>query len=118
MTSRSATAPIIVGGEPIKMLAEQDPAKLPWGDLGVDVVLESTGFFTAREGAQKHLEAGAKKVLSPRRRPTPTSCSCSASTTMLRPEQHRIVSNASCTTNCVAPLAKLIDDLAGSSPAS
>ena len=61
--SRSATASIRAGGEEMKMLSERDPGALPWGDLGVDVVLESTGFFTDREGAQKHLDAGAKKVV-------------------------------------------------------
>ena len=105
---------IRAGGEEMKMLSERDPAALPWGDLGVDVVLESTGFFTDREGAQKHLDAGAKKVLisAPATDPDVTRRP-RRQRRRLRPGAHHIVSNASCTTNCVAPLAKVLDDLAG-----
>jgi glyceraldehyde 3-phosphate dehydrogenase len=102
------------GGEELKLLSVRDPAELPWSDLGVDVVLESTGFFADREGAQKHLDAGAKKVLisAPAKEPDLTVV-LGVNDGDYDPEQHHIVSNASCTTNCVAPLAKVVDDLAG-----
>ena len=102
------------GGEELKLLSVRDPADLPWSDLGVDVVLESTGFFTKRDGAQKHLDAGAKKVLisAPATDPDLTVV-LGVNDGDYDPEQHHIVSNASCTTNCVAPLAKVVDDLAG-----
>jgi len=105
---------IRAGGEEMKMLSERDPASLPWGDLGVDVVLESTGFFTDRAGAQKHLDAGAKKVLisAPATDPDVTVV-LGVNDADYDPASHDIVSNASCTTNCVAPLAKVVDDLAG-----
>ena len=104
---------IKAGGEEMKMLTERDPAALPWGDLGVDVVLESTGFFTDREGAQKHLDAGAKKVLisAPATDPDVTLV-LGVNDGEYDPGAHHIVSNASCTTNCVAPLARVLDDLA------
>ena len=93
------------------MLAEKDPGSLPWRDLEVDVVIESTGFFTKREGAQKHLDAGAKKVVisAPATDPDLTVV-LGVNDDMYDPEQHHIVSNASCTTNCVAPLAKVLHD--------
>src|SRR4029079_16137606 len=96
----------------IKLLSERDPAGLPWGDLGVDVVLESTGFFTDRDGAQKHIDAGAKKVVisAPATDPDITLV-LGVNDDMYDPETHHIVSNASCTTNCVAPLAKVLNDL-------
>jgi glyceraldehyde 3-phosphate dehydrogenase len=102
------------GGEELKLLSVRDPAELPWSDLGVDVVLESTGFFTKRDGAQKHLDAGARKVLisAPASDPDLTVV-LGVNDGDYDPEQHHIVSNASCTTNCVAPLAKVVDDLAG-----
>src|SRR6186997_603010 len=105
---------IRAGGEEMKMFSERDPASLPWGDLGVDVVLESTGFFTDRAGAQKHLDAGAKKVLisAPAKDPDVTIV-LGVNDRDYDPASHDIVSNASCTTNCVAPLAKVVDDLAG-----
>jgi glyceraldehyde 3-phosphate dehydrogenase (phosphorylating) len=105
---------IRAGGEELKMLGERDPAGLPWGDLGVEVVLESTGLFTDRAGAQKHLDAGAKKVLisAPATDPDVTVV-LGVNDGEYDPASHHIVSNASCTTNCVAPLAKVIDDLAG-----
>jgi glyceraldehyde 3-phosphate dehydrogenase len=104
---------IRAGGEEMKMLTERDPAALPWGDLGVDVVLESTGFFTDREGAQKHLDAGAKKVLisAPATDPDVTLV-LGVNDGDYDSAAHHIVSNASCTTNCVAPLARVLDDLA------
>jgi glyceraldehyde 3-phosphate dehydrogenase len=102
------------GGEELQLLSVRDPAELPWKDLGVDVVLESTGFFTKRDGAQKHLDAGAKKVLisAPATDPDLTVV-LGVNDDAYDPETHHIVSNASCTTNCVAPLAKVVDDLAG-----
>jgi glyceraldehyde 3-phosphate dehydrogenase (phosphorylating) len=103
-----------VNGKELKGLAERDPAALPWADLGVDVVLESTGFFTDRAGAQKHLDAGAKKVLisAPATDPDITLV-LGVNDDKYDAEQHKIVSNASCTTNCVAPMAKVLDDSFG-----
>src|SRR5512134_2681555 len=99
-------------GEEVKMLTERDPAALPWGELGVDVVLESTGFFTDREGAQKHLDAGAKKVVisAPATDPDITVV-LGVNDDAYDPGAHDIVSNASCTTNCVAPMAKILHEL-------
>jgi len=104
---------IRAGGEEMRMLSERDPAALPWAELGVDVVLESTGFFTTRDGAAKHLAAGAKKVIisAPATDPDFTVV-LGVNDGAYDPERHHIVSNASCTTNCIAPLAKVIDDLA------
>jgi glyceraldehyde 3-phosphate dehydrogenase len=101
-------------GEEVRMLTERDPAALPWGELGVDVVLESTGIFTDREGAQKHLDAGAKKVLisAPATDPDITLV-LGVNDDAYDPEAQHIVSNASCTTNCVAPLAKVLHELGG-----
>jgi glyceraldehyde 3-phosphate dehydrogenase len=101
-------------GEDVKMLSERDPAALPWGDLGVDVVVESTGIFTDREGAQKHLGAGAKKVVisAPATDPDITIV-LGVNDDAYDADAHHIVSNASCTTNCVAPLAKVLHELAG-----
>jgi glyceraldehyde 3-phosphate dehydrogenase len=102
------------GGEEIRMLSERDPSALGWGDLGVDVVLESTGFFTDRAGAQKHLDAGAKKVVisAPATDPDITIV-LGVNDDAYDPASHHIVSNASCTTNCVAPLAKVLHELGG-----
>jgi glyceraldehyde 3-phosphate dehydrogenase len=99
-------------GEEIRMLSERDPAALPWTELGVDVVLESTGFFTDREGAQKHLDAGAKKVVisAPATDPDITVV-LGVNDDAYDPAAHDIVSNASCTTNCVAPMAKILHEL-------
>jgi glyceraldehyde 3-phosphate dehydrogenase len=101
-------------GEEVRMLSERDPSALPWGDLGVDVVLESTGFFTDRGGAQKHLDAGAKKVVisAPATDPDITIV-LGVNDDTYDPAAHNIVSNASCTTNCVAPLAKVLHELGG-----
>jgi glyceraldehyde 3-phosphate dehydrogenase len=103
-----------VGGRHLRGLAERDPAALPWGDLGVDVVIESTGFFTNREGAQKHLDAGAKKVVisAPATDPDVTLV-LGVNDDAYDREQHAIISNASCTTNCVAPMAKVLHDTFG-----
>jgi glyceraldehyde 3-phosphate dehydrogenase len=105
---------IVVDGTLVKVLAERDPAKLPWGDLGVDVVLESTGFFTKRDDAAKHLEAGAKKVVisAPATGPDITIV-LGVNDDAYDPEQHHVISNASCTTNCLAPPAKVANDTVG-----
>ncbi|HEX6700535.1 MAG TPA: type I glyceraldehyde-3-phosphate dehydrogenase [Gaiellaceae bacterium] len=102
---------ITAAGLELKVLSERDPANLPWRDLGVDVVLESTGFFTKRDGAQKHLDAGAQKVVisAPATEPDVTIV-LGVNDDAYDPERHTIVSNASCTTNCVAPLAKVLHD--------
>jgi glyceraldehyde 3-phosphate dehydrogenase len=100
-----------IDGAELKVLNVKDPAALPWRDLGVEVVIESTGLFTKREGAQKHLDAGAKKVVisAPATDPDVTIV-LGVNDDTYDPEQHHIVSNASCTTNCVAPLAKVLHD--------
>ena len=105
---------IVVDGAELKLLNERDPAALPWGELGVDVVLESTGIFTKRDQAQLHLDAGAARVLisAPATDPDVTLV-LGVNDDVYDPEQHRIISNASCTTNCVAPLAKVLHDTWG-----
>ena len=105
---------ITVDGKEIKVLAERDPADLPWSDLGVDVVLESTGFFTKRDDAAKHLAAGAKKVIisAPATDPDVT-VALGVNFDDYDPANHNIISNASCTTNCLAPFAKAINDAVG-----
>ena len=110
---------LTIDGNTIKVLSEREPEALPWGDLGVDVVVESTGFFTARDGAQKHLDAGAKKVVisAPATDPDVTLV-LGVNDDVYDPEQHHIVSNASCTTNCVAPMAKVLLDEFGIEQAS
>ncbi len=102
---------IRVGGRELKALAERDPGKLPWAELGVDVVIESTGFFTDRESAAKHLDAGAKKVVisAPAKGPDVTLV-LGVNDGAYDPAAHHVISNASCTTNCVAPLAKVLHD--------
>ena len=108
--SVTATADgIAVDGDEFKVLSVKDPAQLPWKDLGVDVVFESTGIFTARDGAQKHIDAGAKKVIitAPAKGPDVTVV-LGVNDDKYDPAKHHIISNASCTTNCLAPLAKVI----------
>ena len=102
---------IRAGGEELKLLSERDPGAIPWGELGVDVVLESTGFFTKRDGAQKHLDAGAKKVVisAPATDPDITLV-LGVNDDAYDKDSHHIVSNASCTTNCIAPMAKVLHD--------
>ena len=103
-----------VGSHKIRVLAERDPAQLPWKDLGVDLVVESTGLFTKREGAAKHLEAGAKKVIiSAPAKGADLTVVLGVNDDQYDPERHHIVSNASCTTNCLAPLAKVLLDRFG-----
>jgi glyceraldehyde 3-phosphate dehydrogenase (phosphorylating) len=105
---------ITASGVELRVLSERDPANLPWRDLGIDVVIESTGFFTKRDGAQKHVDAGAKKVVisAPATDPDVTIV-LGVNDDAYDPEKHAIVSNASCTTNCVAPLAKVLHDRFG-----
>ncbi len=105
---------IRIGGHEIKLLSERDPADLPWADLGVDVAIESTGLFTKRADAEKHLQAGAKKVVisAPATDPDITLV-LGVNDRHYDPEHHHIVSNASCTTNCVAPVAKLLHEAYG-----
>ncbi|MGI8956616.1 MAG: type I glyceraldehyde-3-phosphate dehydrogenase [Chthoniobacterales bacterium] len=102
---------IIVRGHKIKILKERDPGKLPWKDLGVDVVLESTGFFTSRDKAELHLAGGAKKVLisAPAKNPDATIC-LGINDNIYDAAKMNTISNASCTTNCLAPLAKVLHD--------
>ena len=105
---------LIVDGKELKVFAERDPAALPWGDIGADVVIESTGIFTDREGASKHLAGGAKKVIisAPATDPDVTLV-LGVNDDAYDPENHNIISNASCTTNCLAPVAKAIHDSIG-----
>jgi glyceraldehyde 3-phosphate dehydrogenase len=105
---------ITVDGHEIRFLSERDPANLPWADLGVDVAIESTGLFTDRPNAEKHLRAGAKKVVisAPATDPDITIV-LGVNDREYDPEQHHIVSNASCTTNCVAPVAKVLHEAYG-----
>ena len=102
---------ITVAGDQFKVLSVKDPAQLPWKDLGVDVVFESTGIFTDRDGAAKHLAAGAKKVIitAPAKEPDITIV-LGVNDDTYDPSKHQIISNASCTTNCLAPLAKVIHE--------
>ncbi|RPJ40491.1 MAG: type I glyceraldehyde-3-phosphate dehydrogenase [Candidatus Latescibacterota bacterium] len=102
---------LFVGGKEIRVLAEKDPARLPWADLGVDVVIEATGRFRKREEAGLHLEAGAKKVLisAPAKDPDITIV-MGVNDDAYDPEKHHIISTASCTTNCLAPVAKVLHD--------
>ncbi len=106
---------IVVNGTEIKVLSERDPAALPWDELEVEVVLECTGKFRAREDAAEHLEAGAKKVIlsSPGKDPDVTVALGVNFDDVYDPDEHQIISNASCTTNCLAPVAKVIHETAG-----
>ncbi|CAH0155195.1 MULTISPECIES: type I glyceraldehyde-3-phosphate dehydrogenase [unclassified Arthrobacter] len=105
---------IVVDGNIIKVLAERDPAKLPWGELGVDIVIESTGFFTKAADAQKHIDAGAKKVLiSAPASDEDITIVMGVNDGLYDSATHHIISNASCTTNCLGPLAKVINDAFG-----
>ncbi len=106
---------LTVGGKELKVLSERDPGALPWGDLGVDVVIESTGFFTKREDAAKHLDAGAKKVIisAPATEPDVTVALGVNFDEAYDRAAHHVISNASCTTNCLAPLAKVLHESFG-----
>jgi glyceraldehyde 3-phosphate dehydrogenase len=105
---------LVVDGEEIKVLAERDPAAIKWGDLGVDVVIESTGIFTSREGASKHLDGGARKVLiSAPATGEDLTVVLGVNFDRYDPAEHHIISNASCTTNCLAPMAKVLHEKVG-----
>jgi glyceraldehyde 3-phosphate dehydrogenase len=106
---------IRVNGKEIRLFSERDPAALPWGDLGAEVVIESTGLFTDRENASKHLAAGAKKVLisAPATEPDVTVALGVNFADVYDRDSHHVISNASCTTNCLAPVAKVLHDTVG-----
>ena len=105
---------LVIDGDRIKVLAERDPSQLPWGDLGVDIVIESTGLFTSREKAGLHLDAGAKKVIiSAPAKGEDITIVMGVNNDAYDPAKHNIISNASCTTNCLAPAAKVVNDLCG-----
>jgi glyceraldehyde 3-phosphate dehydrogenase len=105
---------IVVDGKPLKVLAERDPSALPWSDLGADVVVESTGFFTKRADAAKHLDAGAKKVIvSAPASDEDITVVLGVNFDKYDKDQHHVISNASCTTNCLAPVAKVVNDSIG-----
>lgn len=108
---KAESGSIMLDGKPFKVLAERDPSKLPWKDLGVQVVVESTGLFTARDKAAMHLTAGAKKVVisAPADGADVTLC-LGVNQKTYDPKKHDVISNASCTTNCLAPLAKVLND--------
>jgi glyceraldehyde 3-phosphate dehydrogenase len=113
-TIEVADGAMIVNGDTIKVLAERDPAKLPWGDLGVDVVFESTGFFASKEKSSAHLAGGAKKVVisAPAGLEVDATVVYGVNHDILKAE-HTVISNASCTTNCLAPLAKPLHENIG-----
>jgi glyceraldehyde 3-phosphate dehydrogenase len=113
-TVAAGTDSITVDGHVLKVLAERDPQRLPWGDLGVDIVVESTGLFSDAERARGHLEAGARKVVitAPAKNEDLTVC-IGVNDSMYNPAEHHIISNASCTTNCLAPVAKVLNDSFG-----
>ncbi|MDV2582030.1 type I glyceraldehyde-3-phosphate dehydrogenase [Alkalibacillus haloalkaliphilus] len=105
---------IVVGGKEINVMSERDPANLGWGDQGVDIVIESTGLFTKREDAQKHVDAGAKKVIiSAPAKQEDLTVVMGVNHEDYNKDEHTIVSNASCTTNCLAPVAKVLSDKFG-----
>jgi glyceraldehyde 3-phosphate dehydrogenase len=105
---------VVVDGDELRVFAERDPAALPWGDLGADVVIESTGLFTKREDAAKHLEAGARKVIisAPATEPDVT-LALGVNDDAYDAQEHHVISLASCTTNCLAPVAKVLHDSVG-----
>jgi glyceraldehyde 3-phosphate dehydrogenase len=106
---------IIVNGDEIKILSERDPANLPWKELGVDIVIESTGFFRTREAADKHIAAGAKKVIlsAPGKGGEMLTVVLGVNDDVYDPDKHNVISNASCTTNCLAPMVKVVDEAFG-----
>ena len=113
-TVEAAEDSITVNGKKIQIFKETNPAALPWGQLGVDIVIESTGRFTKREDAAKHLEAGAKRVIiSAPGKNVDATFVVGVNHTEYDPEKHFVISNASCTTNCLAPVAKVLDDSFG-----
>jgi glyceraldehyde 3-phosphate dehydrogenase len=114
-TVEAGDGAIVVGGREVKVLAERDPGALPWGDLGVEVVIESTGFFTKRDDAAKHLAAGAQKVIisAPATEPDVTVALGVNFDDVYDADEHHVISNASCTTNCLAPVAKVLHETIG-----
>ena len=113
-TVEAGEGAIIVDGAELKVLAERDPGDLPWGELGVDVVVESTGFFTDRENASKHLAGGAKKVvISAPAKGEDITVVLGVNFDQYDPAAHDVISNASCTTNCLAPFAKVLHEAVG-----
>jgi glyceraldehyde 3-phosphate dehydrogenase len=106
---------LLVGDKSIPVIAEKDPAKLPWKSLGADIVIESTGLFTSRDGAQKHIDAGAKRVIisAPGGNDIDGTFCVGINSHLYDPSKHKIVSNASCTTNCLAPVAKVLHEKIG-----
>jgi glyceraldehyde 3-phosphate dehydrogenase len=114
-TVEAGDGAILVGDREVKVLAERDPGALPWGELGVEVVIESTGFFTKRADAAKHLAAGAQKVIisAPATEPDVTVALGVNFDDVYDAEHHHVISNASCTTNCLAPVAKVLHDAIG-----
>jgi glyceraldehyde 3-phosphate dehydrogenase len=105
---------ILIDGKELRVFAEKDPAALPWGELGVDVVIESTGFFTNRDDAAKHIEGGAKKVIvSAPAKGVDVTLVPGVNDDAYDPEAHTVISNASCTTNCLAPVAKVLHETFG-----
>ena len=113
-TVEAGDGQIVVDGTPVTVFAERDPAKLPWGDVDVDVVIESTGFFTERDAAAAHLGGGAKKdiISAPAKGPDLTVC-LGVNDHEYDPDKHHVISNASCTTNCLAPITKVLLDTVG-----
>jgi glyceraldehyde 3-phosphate dehydrogenase len=105
---------LVIDGKELRVFSERDPADLPWGDVGADVVIESTGLFTKRDDAAKHLDAGAKKVIisAPATEPDVTLV-LGVNDDAYDPDQHHVISNASCTTNCLGPVAKILNDTFG-----
>jgi glyceraldehyde 3-phosphate dehydrogenase len=113
-TVEVAESSLVVDGDELQILSERDPASLPWKDLGVDLVVESTGLFTNRDGASKHLEAGARKVIvSAPAKDEDVTVVMGANESTYDPAAHDVISNASCTTNCVVPMAKVLDEAFG-----
>ncbi len=106
---------LAIDGREVRVLAEKDPSALPWGDVGAEVVIESTGFFTKRDDAAKHLDAGARKVIisAPATEPDVTVALGVNFDDAYDPDEHHVISNASCTTNCLAPVAKVLHDTVG-----
>src|SRR5215210_5350352 len=113
-TVEATDSGLIVDGDELKVFAERDPAALPWGDVGAEVVIESTGLFTDRDSAAKHLEAGARKVIiSAPAKGADVTLALGVNFDAYDASQHHVISNASCTTNCLAPVAKVLNDSFG-----
>jgi glyceraldehyde 3-phosphate dehydrogenase len=113
-TVKAGESSLVIEGDEVKISAEKDPAKIPWKDVGADIVIESTGIFVDRDGAGKHITGGARKVLisAPAKNPDVT-LACGINLETYDPGKHHIISNASCTTNCLAPVAKVLHESFG-----